>query len=193
MGRHLRLATIGILATLVVMACAIPAQATVTDQTHYSVSDSFPDVICGVPVRHDTAVHGVFHIRVGTGDLASSFYFLDNYDGMSLVTNEANGNFVRFEHNGIGHDVKGTRVSGSIFMFTTTEAGQPNTIIDMTGRVVSRDRGVIRETYLFDTLGDDTPGGVYLEQLGLQVNGPHPSFFFDENQACAIVRPLLLG
>jgi hypothetical protein len=44
---------------------------------------------------------------------------------MSLVTNEANGNFVRFEHSGVGHDIEGTRVAGSIFIFTTIEAGQP--------------------------------------------------------------------
>jgi hypothetical protein len=77
----------------------------------------------------------------------------------------------------------------------TIDAGQPIRIRDMTGRVVSRDRGVIRETYLFDTLGDDTPGGLYLEQLGLRVSGPHPLLpgFFDEEAFCAIVRPLLLG
>src|SRR3954451_14527263 len=142
MTLHRRHAVVGILATLLVMACAIPAQATVTDQRHYSASDSFPDVVCGVPVRHDTAVRGVFHIRVGTGDLASSYYFLDNFNGMSIVTNEANGNFVRFEHNGLIHDIKGTRVSGSIFIFTTIVSGQPDAIFDMSGRVVARDRGV---------------------------------------------------
>jgi hypothetical protein len=66
----------------------------------------------------------------------------------------------------------------------------------MTGRIVSRDRGVIQETYLFDTLGDDTPGGLYLETLGLRVSGPHPlssEGFFDQDAFCAIVRPLLLG
>ena len=66
----------------------------------------------------------------------------------------------------------------------------------MTGRIVSRDRGVIRETYLFDTLGDATPGGLFLETLGLRVSGPHPLLpggFFDGDAFCAIVRPLLLA
>jgi hypothetical protein len=188
MTLHRRPAVVGILATLLVVSCVTPAQATVIDQRHYSFSDSFPDVACGIPVRHDTAVRGEFRIRVGTGEEASSFYIHDNFDGMSLVTNEANGNFVRFEHNGLINDVKGTRVSGSIFMFTTIVSGQPDAIFDMSGRVVARDRGVVRETYLFDTLED-----VYLGTLDLQVNGPHPIFHFDENAACAIVRPLLLG
>ena len=86
-------------------------------------------------------------------------------------------------------------MSGSIFVFRMIFAGQPILIRDMTGRVVSRDRGVLRETSLFDTLGDDTPGGVYLEQLGLLVSGPHPLLpgEFNEDAFCAIVRPLLLG
>jgi hypothetical protein len=80
-------------------------------------------------------------------------------------------------------------------MFTTIVAGQSILIRDMTGRVVSRDSGVMRETYLFDTLGDDTPGGLYLEQLGLLVSGRHPLFpgIFNEDAFCAIMRPLLLG
>ena len=117
---------------------------------------------------------------------------LDNNQATDTLTNEANGNFVQVEHNAVYHDIKGTLVEGSIFKATTINAGQPIRIRDMTGRIVARDRGVIRETYLFDTQGDHTPGGVYIEQLDLQVSGPHP-FFIDDNAFCAIVRPLLLG
>jgi hypothetical protein len=180
----------------VLLAGAIPAQATVIDQQNYSFAESFPDVICGVPVRHDALGSGVAHVRVGKGDLASAFFGLDHLRAVSTLTNEANGNFVQIEHNDVAHDTTATHVSGSIFMFTTIDAGQPIVIRDMTGRVVSRTRGVIRETYLFDTLGDDTPGGLYLEQLGLLVSGPHPLLDeggFDEDAFCAIVRPLLLG
>ena len=193
MRLHPRPTTVGIFATLVVMACATQAQATVIDKEHYSFSDSFPDVICGVPVRHDTVESGVAHVRVGKGDLASAFFGINNYRATSTLTNEANGNIVTIEHNGVVHDTKATHVSGSIFKFTTINAGQPFTIRDMTGRVVVRDRGVIRETYLFDTLGDATPGGLYLEEIGLRVSGPHPLFPFDENTFCAVVRPLLLA
>ena len=146
-------------------------------------------------MRHDTLDSGVAHLRVGKGDLASAFFEINNYQAMSTLTNEANGNFVRIEHNGVVHDTKATHVSGSIYMFTTIVAGQPIRIRDMTGRIVSRDRGATRETYLFDTRGDDTPGGLFLEPLGLRVSGPHPLLpvFFDEDAFCAIVRPLLLG
>jgi hypothetical protein len=76
---------------------------------------------------------------VGKGDLASAFFEINNYEAMSTLTNEANGNFVQIEHNGVVHDTKGPLVSGSIYMFTTIEAGQPIRTRDMTGRVVSRD------------------------------------------------------
>jgi hypothetical protein len=184
------------LAAVVVMACAVPAQATVIAHDHYSFSESFPDVICGVSVRHDFVVSGVAHVRVGKGALDTLFFRIDNYQGTDTLTNEANGNFVLIEHNGIVHDTKGTHVEGSIFEATTIHSGQPIRIRDMTGRIVARERGVIRETYLFDTLGDHTPGGLFLETLSVQVSGPHPFLdfpFFDEDAFCAIVRPLLLG
>ena len=67
--------------------------------------------------------------------------------------------------------------SGSTMrMLSGIVAGQPFTIRDMSGRVVSRDRGVIRTTCLFDTLGDDTPGGVFLDELGVAVPDRIPWF-----------------
>jgi hypothetical protein len=61
----------------------------------------------------------------------------------------------------------------------------------MTGAVVLRNRGVIRTTILFDTLGDDTPGGVTLEELDVSVAGPHPGFFMDEDGFCTLVQDLI--
>ena len=195
MTLHPRPTIVGFLATLVVMACAVPAQATVINHDHYSFSESFPDVVCGVSVRHDVVRSGVAHLRVGKGELDTLFFGIDHYEWTETLTNEANGNFVLIEQNGgVIHDVKGSLVEGSIFEATTIISGQSFRIRDMTGRIVSRDRGVIRETYLFDTLGDHTPGGLFLETLSVQVSGPHPvfPFFFDEDAFCAIVRPLLL-
>ena len=181
------------------MAWAVPAQATVIEHEHFSFSDSFPNVVCGVSVRHDLLVSGVAHQRVGNGDLASAFFQFDTHRVVETLTNEVNGNFVRIEHYEVRHDVQATHVSGSIFMVTTIFAGRPMLIRDMTGRVVSRDRGVIRVTYLFDTLGDDTPGGLDLGQLSLQVSGPHPlgggwaRGGVNRDAFCAIVRTLLVG
>ena len=54
-----------------------------------------------------------------------------------------------------------------------------------------RDRGAIRQTYLFDTLGDGTPGGILLDLLAERVSGPHSAFFLSEEEFCAVVTPLL--
>ena len=59
------------------------------------------------------------------------------------------------------------------------------------GRILVRDRGAIRQTYLFDTEGDDMPGGIFLEPLEERVSGPHPGFFMSEEEFCAVVTPLL--
>jgi hypothetical protein len=186
-----RLAYAGTLAFLVAVACALPAQATVIDRQHYAGSFTESAGICGIPVTHDVEFSGVYHLRVGTGDLDSLFFAVDNYDATDTLTNPANGKFVLIEHNGVLHDTKGTLVGGTIFKATTIEAGQPLTIRDMSGRVVSRDRGVIRSTYLWDTLGDDTPGGILVKDLGVIVAGPHPMFPFDDATFCAVVKPLI--
>jgi hypothetical protein len=80
---------------------------------------------------------------------------------------------------GLFHDTKATQTSGTIYEFVAIEAGQPFVIADSTGKVVVRDRGVIRTRYLFDTLGDGTPGGVFLEAIDISVHGPHPGFAED--------------
>ena len=49
-------------------------------------------------------------------------------------------------------------------------------IEDSSGHVVVRDRGMIRQTFLFDTLGDGVPGGEFLSDTSTVVHGPHPGF-----------------
>jgi hypothetical protein len=88
------------------------------------------------------------------------------------------------------HDVKATHVEDSIFRFTTVESGRPFNISDSSGRVLIRDRGAIRQAYLFDT-EDHTPGGVFLELLSERVPGTHPGSFMTEGELCAMVTPLL--
>lgn len=55
-----------------------------------------------------------------------------------------------------------THVEGTIFKFTFVETGQAFVVEDSDGGVVARNRGALRVTYLFDTLGDGEPGGVSL-------------------------------
>ena len=50
-----------------------------------------------------------------------------------------------------------------------------------------RDRGAIRPTYLFDTLGDSQPGGEPIGETQSVVHGPHPGF---DEDFCAIASEL---
>lgn len=172
-------------------AMAVPAQAAVQDHEHYS--DAFSDDFssCGFSIHLDGVASGNARNRVGKGDLDTAYFGLDNYEFTVKFTNTANGRFFTEWGNGIIRDVSATRISGSIFQFTTVESGRPYNLSDASGNVLVRDRGSIRDTYLFDTGGDHTPGGQFLELIEERVSGPHPRFFMSDEEFCALVTPLL--
>jgi hypothetical protein len=173
------------------LAVALPAQATVQDHEHYSQPFTDDFEACGLSLHVEGLASGNARIRVGKGDLDTAYFGLDNYEYTATVTNTADGRFFTQWGNGIVRDVSATHISGSIFQFTTVESGRPYNISDADGNVLVRDRGAIRQTYLFDTEGDHTPGGIFLELLAERVSGPHPGFFMSEEEFCAVVTPLL--
>ena len=63
--------------------------------------------------------------------------------------------------------------------------GSAYMVVDEAGNVVVRDRGVIKRTILFDTLGDATPGGELIEDVSVDFGGPHPGWTFD---TCSVFR-----
>jgi hypothetical protein len=44
---------------------------------------------------------------------------------------------------------------------------------------------------LFDTGGDEVPGGEFIELLDVRVSGPHPGFFLEDGDECPTVVELL--
>jgi hypothetical protein len=170
---------------------AIPAQATVRDHEHYSQPYSDDFAACGFAIHVEGLATGNARIRVGKRDLDTAFFGLDNYAYSETWTNTANGRTLTIWGNGIIRDVSATHVEGSIFRFTTVESGRPFNLADASGHVLIRDRGAIRQTYNFDTEGDDTPGGIFLDLLEERVSGPHPGFNMPEDEFCAVLTPLL--
>ena len=181
--------------TAVVLAAAIgwasPARSEVIDQRHFTESTSEDIEFCGllVHVVNDERVSA--NIRVGKGDLDTLFFGRWVEKSVATFTNPANGKFFTVSGNSVLHDIQGTLVEGSIFKETTIEAGLPLVLSDMNGNVVMRDRGVIRTTVLFDTGGDHVPGGETLEVLDVRVAGPHPDFFLQDADRCALVQELI--
>ncbi len=181
-------------ASLLAMVPTTPASATmyvINQPFEFQDSHDFdPSDSCGLSLHDDFHVAGTQSIRTGTGALATAFFQHTHVHSVETVTNTGNGKFVTIEADYVTQDVKATQVSGSIFQFVTHQVGQPFVVKDMNGRVISRDRGNLTFTYLFDTGGDNVPGGTFIADVSLRVAGPHPAFFADP-LPCDVVVALI--
>lgn len=172
LGVSLTVASIGIL------LAAGPASATMLFHDRYAGTDAFSYDCAGVNVDVEVEFSGTAHIRVGKGKDAGAFFLHDNFSYRETHTSET-GAVLFISGNGLFQETRATRVEGTVFTFSSHESGQPFTVTDEDGTVLIRDRGSIRETILFDTLGDDTPGGVFIELIERRFSGPHPGANFD--------------
>jgi hypothetical protein len=163
------------------------AWATVQDRERYSGTDSWSYDDCGFTIDVEAEFGGNYLARIDKGGQA--FYVNDNYWYRDVHTNPDTGKWFVLRGDGLFHDVKATPKEGTVYEFVSIQSGQPFVIEDSTGRVVVRDRGVIRFTYLFDTLGDGTPGGTFVADVDIAVNGPHPGFA-DDFPFCEIAADL---
>ena len=112
----------------------------------------------------------------GTGDDATAFFALDRLSYHEIHTNTDTGEWFSVSGRFLESELTATRVEGSTFRFAIIKAGPVAVIEDSAGNLVARDRGVARRTILFDTLGDQEPGGEFVDLVSLELNGPHPSF-----------------
>jgi hypothetical protein len=168
-----------VVTTVVVAALTFGASAvwaTVIVREHYSSTSSFTDSSCGFTLNSQSEIHGQLDIRVADGE---AFLNRETYSFRDVQTNPSTGKWFVVRGHGVFNAIKATLVSGTIYEFVAIEAGQPFVIEDATGNVIARDSGVIRHTYLFDTLGDSAPGGIHLEETSTIVHGPHPGFAED--------------
>lgn len=189
--RRFRGVGIGVLAALAVLALGTsPAAAQVIEKGPYSGTDSSSFDDCGFTLNVESEFRGRYLIRADRRGQA--FYLTDKFWYRDVVTNADTGEWFVIRGNGLFHEVKARLVSGTIYEFTAIEAGQPFVIEDAAGNVVVRDRGVIRRTALFDTLGDGVPGAVLIEETHVSVHGPHPGFA-DDFPFCEIAAELTGG
>lgn len=167
------------LAAVGCLAFASPVAATMFERDHYSDSGEFTYDDCGFVVNGTFEVHGIFMARTGKGDLDTAFFAHDRQTGREVHVRESDGATIIITHHALFQEVKAEPLGGNLFAFTSIQAGQPFTVTDTAGNVLLRDRGVIRETIVFDTTGDHVPGGIYVEQLSFEWHGPHPGLFTD--------------
>jgi hypothetical protein len=164
--------------SMVVLATALPAHAgRPLVHERYSETDSF--IACDF-YEVESTFEGFFMIKDARPSTQGQFFEFQVREKYSDVwTNPETGDFFTLSGNWFGKELKPRLVEGTIYTFEFIQAGQPFVITDMTGRVVLRDRGLIRLSLLFDLLGDGEPGGVFLDASVVRVSGPHPGFAED--------------
>lgn len=155
---------------------------------HYSGSDSLTE--CGGYAGVDE-FSGVVMIKDATpATNGQFFYFSDNYSFREVITNPANGKWFVVRGNGIVKESQ-ARMTGDIVNSQTREAGQPFVVENSSGKVVLRDRGLIVQSYVFDTRGDSQPGADLISGPELvKVSGPHPGFA-DTFDFCTLADQLI--
>jgi hypothetical protein len=178
-----------IIATLLGVSLALslvagPASATIIQRERYSNDYAFSFNDCGFWIDVTGHNEGLLQIRAGKGDDESAFFAHDNFEFSETWTRRDTGDFFTLGGNGLFQETQATHVSGTIFEFSSINAGQPFVVRDSDGNIAIRDRGVIREVILFDTLGDDVPGGTFIDQVSFSVSGPHPGLDAD---LCALL------
>jgi hypothetical protein len=142
---------------------------------------------CGFPVEVTGIGSGNFRLREGTGDDATAFFSLDRISFREIHTNPQTGEWFSLSGHFANNEVSATRVEGSLFELRIIKAGQVAVIEDSDGHLVAKDRGVVRRTILFDTGGDQEPGGELVDLVALHLAGPHPTF----DRLCDVASELI--
>jgi hypothetical protein len=183
----LRIATIGAAVIAALAVCVAPAGATVIGHDTFTFSDSETINDCAFPLVDEFSISGQTLLRVDPGGQA--FFQHLNFTSRDVITNPRTGRFFVIDAHELSNEIKATLIGGNVYEFTTIEAGQPFVLKDSAGNVIVRDRGVIRRTFAFDTLGDGTPGGVIVGDPVTVLNGPHAGFA-DDFPFCEIAARL---
>jgi hypothetical protein len=180
------------IAAVLAAAWAVPAQAEIYENIREAGSFSEDFEECGKQLRSDVVFSASSLTRTGKHDLDTAFFGHFQVDFVDTITNLANGKFYTIEGHVLNKDVKAIAQGGTLFVFDTIEVGRPFTVTDMSGETRIRERGQLRFTYLFDTLGNDgpdgtpVPGGITLEDLDVKVAGPHAGFEMTEEEWCQL-------
>jgi hypothetical protein len=184
--RHRARRTLATAATLAAVAAA-PAPAAVVEKGRLVDEPYGFAYDCGFAVEVTGVASGNFRLREGRGDDATAFFSLDRLSYREIHTNPQTGEWFSVSGHFANNEVGATRVEGSLFEFRIIKAGQVAVIRDSDGNLVWRDRGVIRSTILFDTGGDQEPGGDFIDLVDLHLAGPHPTF----DRRCEVATDLI--
>lgn len=184
----------GVVALAAALITAVPpAGATVVEHARFDESGSFSYDDCGFPVSVDFEISALVRLREGKRDDDSFFFGFERVTFSETHTNTDTGEWFLLRANFMFKELRAKRLEGNVFELTGLFAGQTFVVEDSLGDVVVRESGAVELTLLFDTGGDDKPGGTPLGASIAGVHGPHPAtegdmFFFD---LCPIAAELI--
>ncbi|GAA4410135.1 hypothetical protein GCM10023168_29520 [Fodinibacter luteus] len=124
---------------------------------------------CGYPIEVAGEFTSAVVSRPRSPKEPDVLYFHGRFSFREVWTNPGTG--ARFVIRGtwLEADVTATLVEDNVYEYTVIQAGQPFVVEDSTGRVIARERGVLRYQILWDTDGN------FVDFLGVDVRGPHSS------------------
>jgi hypothetical protein len=177
--RH-RMARTLIVAALVAgmsIASTSTAISKIVEREPYSFAETFTEEFCGIEVEFDVEGSGRFMIRADRPG-STVFLFSNRFEFREVITNPETGEWLVISGKGNYREVKATQVEGDVYRFRSQTSGQPLVIEDRNGNVVYRERGLFVFEILFDTLGDDVPGGEELSFELVEIRG-NPGYLDD--------------
>ena len=124
---------------------------------------------CGYPIEVAGEFSSTVVIRPRSPKEPEVQYYRERFSFREVWTNPDTGAWFVIRGQYLDADVTAKRVEDNIYEYTIIQAGQPWVVEDSTGRVIARERGVIRFRVLFGTDGE------FLGFLGVDVRGPHSS------------------
>ena len=163
-----------------------PAAATApVDRGHFTDSGSFDSEICGLDVHIEGTIKDTYVLRVAKDSDGQAFPVHDSLHITERITladdDETTNAFVTTKFHDSFTEQRATHVEGNVYEFEGVSAGS-YTLYASDGRALVRDRGSVHFSFLFDTLGDGQPGGVYGPETAV-VRGPHLS----DEEFCGIL------
>ena len=159
MGRSMKALGTVTAAALAAGLTALPAAANERDNTK-NEPFSYIEERCAFDLAVDGVINGNFVVRQDRSGQA--FLVLDRVNYRSTLTNADTGRSFTIEARNVFHEISAEQVDGNVYRFRVVLSGQQLFIRDGQGRPYGHSAGSSAFTYLFDTLGDGQPGGVWL-------------------------------
>lgn len=178
---------IGAVAIAVVAVGTAPAHATIVERGRFSDSyqDSYDD--CGFEVQVQGSFEDRYRIREGKAqatDTATPFFFMGRSTFEEVLT--GNGTTITLRGGQTYNEIRATYVEGAVFEFVR-QVAENVALYDANGKLVARDRGIIRFIYTFDKQDHPRePGGEFVKLIDVQTRGPRDLENLSEEDFCAL-------